>query len=358
MYETSGDVAARRAAEKLAADLVRAEQLYQAGDLVAAERAFRDLAARDPSTPPRLRLAAIATRTHRHGEAERWLREALAADPDRIETRYSLIFALLRQRRGEDASRELRAATEYGPGDEGIELEIKAALAIAAGRLDQAARYYEDLAALSPRDPAAPLGLGVVKALAGDYPGALASLDDAAALAPAAAVVWYDRALVQSMAGNAEGAVADGRRAVELDPWFVGARNNLAAVLIGLGRTEEAAAELDAAIARRATYAPAHGNLGVVRLVEGDLPGAVAALEKAVHHAPRTAAFHFNLGVAYARSGDLAKAKGAFDKVLELDPGNSGAARNLRWIEGKKAGTLSGDLPVATAMFAIEAFAG
>jgi len=351
-------VAARHAAAKLATDAARAEKLYQAGDLIAAERAFRDLAARDPSLGPRLRLATIATRTHRHGEAERWLREALTVEPDRIETRYSLIFSLLRQRRADEAARELRLAMEYGPGHEATELQIKAALAIAAGRLDQATRYYEDLATIAPGDAAAPLGLGVVKALAGDYPGALASLDDAAALAPKGAVVWYDRALVHSLAGDAEAAVTDGRRAVELDPWFLGARNNLAAVLIGLGRTDEAAAELDAAIARRATYAPAHGNLGVVRLVEGDLPAAVAALEKAVHHAPRTAAFHFNLGVAYARGGDLTKARRSFETVLQLDPSNSGAARNLRWIDGKEAGTLSGELPVATTVFAVEDFAG
>lgn len=355
-YETREQVAARKTVASHAETWKRAEAAFTRRAYDAAEKDYRALAVADVAlVEPRVRLAQIATRQHRHGEAERWLREAIALDPDNLDRRYSLVSCLLRQRRVDDARKELQAA---GGDERPAVVRLKAAMALRAGRLEQAMTFYDGLLAADSRDASAHLGLGVVRALAGDYEGAIVSFDRAIALDADSALAWYDRALVRHRQGLREEAVSDARTAIALDPWYLPARNNLAAILIELDRHDEARTELEAALALRPSYAPAHGNLGVLLLASGDVKGAIASLGRAIHHSPHTAAFHFNLGVAHWKNGDLAAARKSFEQVRTLDPQNRSAINNLRFLDGLERGTLRGSLPHLAGHYAVEGFEG
>lgn len=357
-YDTPGDADHQQRAAREAAAVRGAEAAFQDGDLDAADRLYREAAEANPrSVAARLGLASVAERRHLDGEAERWLRDALTLEPERHKVRYRLISALLRQRRVTEARKELQIAVAGDQGDERIELRLKGAIALRSGQVTQAARLFEELIELAPKDPSGWIGLGVALAVAGEYSDAYERLIKARELAPQLAIVHYDLALVHQRLDQLDAAIAAGKLAVELDPYFMPARNNLAATLIQDGRSDEARKELLAAIAIRPTYAPAHNNLGIVLLGDGDLPGASAELEKAVKAAPRVATFHFNLGVAYFRQQRIDDARAQFSEVLALDAANPDAARNLRWLDGLKAGTIKGTtLPSMSSKYSLDEF--
>jgi Flp pilus assembly protein TadD len=295
--------------------------------------------------------ASAAYRAHHDAEAEEWLRAAVAANGE-PRLRLALAATLVRQRKDAEAAREIQLA---GDGPRSVVLRLKGAIALHLGRLEQAEALYGELLAGDGRDAHARVGLAVARASRGDARAALELLDQAAVLAPKSALVFYNRALAWEQLGERGRALADAAAAAALDPDLPEAANNLAALLGKSGRRAEARATLAAAAARFPGYAPAHGNLGALLYLDGDAAGAARELEVAVARAPAQPAFHFDLGLAYFAAGDLARAKAAFLRVLELDPGNAGAARNLRFIEGRQQGTIIGDELPASAALQLEA---
>lgn len=361
LYETRDErqerLAGRHAPEKYKA----AEAAFQQGNWEGAEIAYRELAAQDPSaTVPRLRVATILQKQHRYGEAEQFLREVLLLEPDRLTTRYALVSVLLHQRRVDDATQEFQVAQNYGPGDENMELRLKGAMALRSGRSEQATRFFEDLLKRDPKDTSAHVGLGVVKASQGDFDVALAFLNMAVVLNPGLAVAHYDLALAYYHGGKMQRAVEEGRKAVAQDPYFMPARNNLAATLVQLGQITEAKAVLEEAIRLRPTYAPAHNNLAIVHISNGDLGSAESELRAAIELAPRVPAFHFNLGIVHFRQGKEGSVDASiqdFSRMVELDQGSADALRNLRWLEGLKAGTIHGaELPASASHYAVDEY--
>lgn len=295
---------------------------------------------------PKARLAAHELRAHRPAEAARILRELSDASPY---ARLWLAVALVDDRRYAEAAVELARADEEWRGDAPprLAVRLRAALALEAGRRDEAERLYGGLARAG--DGRARVGLALVRARGGDWAAALAELDAAAAALPAAAIVYYDRALAHRALGHAPAALADAERSVALDPLHPEARNNLAALYIDAGRLESAELWLEQTVALAPGYAAAWGNLGAARLLRGDVAGAIAALRRAVDRAPAVPEHALNLGIAFVRAGDAAAAKRELRRALTLDPTNEAARRTLRFLEGREKGQLYGDVPVAVA---------
>jgi tetratricopeptide (TPR) repeat protein len=358
MYETREERQARAAGRHAPEKYQAAEAAFQKGDWPSAEAGFRDLAEKDPSAAaPRLRLATILQKQHRYAEAEQFLREVLLLDPERLATRYALVSVLLHQRRVDDATQEFQVAQNYGPGDENMELRLKGAMALRSGRAEQATRFFEDLLKSDPKDTSGHVGMGVVKASQGDFDVALGFLQMAVVLNPNLAVAHYDLALAYYHGGKLERAIEEGRTAVAQDPYFMPARNNLAATLVQLGQMAEAKAVLDEAIRLRPSYAPAHNNLAIVHISASDLASAESELAAAIELSPRIPAFHFNLGIVHFRRGQTDAAVGDFTRVVELDKASADALRNLRWLEGLKAGTIHGtELPAAASHYAVDEY--
>jgi tetratricopeptide (TPR) repeat protein len=266
---------------------------------------------------------------------------------DAPDARVWLAAALLRQRRFAEAGTALQDAERVGHRVPRLAARIKAALALEAGRLDQAERLYRELGAGG--DARARIGLALVRARAGQWEVARVELDAAAAALPALAVVFYDRALAHRALGDPASALVDAERAVALDPLFPEARNNLAALYIDAGQFEWAGLWLEQTVAMAPEYAAAWGNLGALRLLQGDVAGALVALARAAERDPGSPTHALNLGLAYHRGGDPAAARRELRRAIRLDPDNAAARRMLRFLEGLEKGELWGEPPVAIA---------
>ena len=92
------------------------------------------------------------------------------------------------------------------------------------------------------------LDQGIVKALAGDYQGAIQNYNQAIQLGSENATIYYNRGVAFYTLGNAEAALQDLNRAIQLDP----------------------------------SNAEAYGNRGAIRLEQQDRQGAVQDFQHAV----------------------------------------------------------------------------
>jgi tetratricopeptide (TPR) repeat protein len=327
-------------ADRLAAVSERAEAAYRAGKLVVAARLYEALAEAIPGEPAlEIRLGEIAARRHDDAAAEGFYGAAVTLDPDEAAPRYALASVYLNEGRLDDALDAFRAAEERGSDEDRVpSLRIRAALALARDRLQQARSLY---LALRPDDEGACVGLGVIATRLGDTDEALAWF----ARAPRSAVSLYDRAIVEEQLGRHDAAIADGAAAIQLDPELLPAQTNLALALAAAGRAADAERLLAATVTLHPTYLPARGDLGALRLARGALDDAETDLRAVTAAAPGVAAYHFDLALVFLRGERWTDARAELVKTLELDPANDRARRDLRWLDGKRAGELTGDAP-------------
>jgi len=90
--------------------------LAERGDYAAAETEYRAALRLDVRfTPAWANLADLMRAQHREADAESTLRKGLAEAPDDATLHHALGLALVRQRRTDEALRELKRATELDP---------------------------------------------------------------------------------------------------------------------------------------------------------------------------------------------------------------------------------------------------
>lgn len=212
------------------------------------------------------------------------------------------------------------------------------------GRLREARRAYEALAAREPRNARLHLLLGVVAHQQGNVKQSARALARAVALEPDNAehlcALGYAE-LLQNRLPEAEAAL---RRALALDPSLADLHANLGD--LARARQDPAAAvpHYRAALARLSGHARAWYGLGLSLGEEGDTPGALRALAAATAHAPAEKAYadalnaigglsslawHFDMladaprNAAYRRAIEAAvAARGPDAPVLEIGAGS------------------------------------
>ena len=140
--------------------------------------AMRDAAALLPSPPGQhyYFMAQDAVELSRHEDAERYLRQALQADPAHAKARQQLLFIYL------DAAR-YEAALQLEPALPQV-LEKLAYASYNEGRVEEALNLYRHSTAISPDNPHAHANLGAALAQLGRYQEALQSLNQALTLNP------------------------------------------------------------------------------------------------------------------------------------------------------------------------------
>jgi tetratricopeptide (TPR) repeat protein len=175
------------------------------------------------------------------------------------------------------------------------------------GHFVQAADFYQEAAALTPRNVEAWICLGSARADADDRAGALAALEHARSIAPDSPDAY--RALARARLRF--GQYAEARQAAEQalqrapdDPYSV--------VTLGLARAESIASSADEAAAeslmKRALAIGDHGpepyyGLGLVALHRNRPREAVLAFRAAVQHQPDSPTMHYRLASAYRLAG-------------------------------------------------------
>ncbi|HEX8090249.1 MAG TPA: tetratricopeptide repeat protein [Blastocatellia bacterium] len=256
--------------------LKRGEGLRRKWDLGAAEAAFREALAIDPTNlGAELGLARVARARFDYAGAIRSIERALALHP------YSA-----------------DALAEYG------------STYIAAEEPSRAAAYIEMALRLEPSNAAAVIGGAGVDLLVRNYEGAILRLREFLTRDPqnSRAHATLARALVES---NKNGeAAAEAQRAILLDPFDVEALNTLAFIRA----TERKPGEVRALARRGVSLDPL--NVGARRLLSQYVDGRIG-YEQKVGPAARE---HYDRGRALKQGGKLREAVGEFEAALGLEP--------------------------------------
>src|SRR6202008_223248 len=157
----------------------------------------------------------------------------------------------------------------------------------AAGRLEEAARAYEELIQREPKSADALAALGRLRLRSGDAPAAEALLRRALKLSPAEAPLHA--ALGDALHRRREFAPAEAayRLAIELDPVYLIARLGPSELLRESGGPDEAEAVARAAREIDDQAAGAHVLLGMARKAKGRARQAKECFERAVALEPR-----------------------------------------------------------------------
>lgn len=270
-----------------------------------------------------LREAAEALEGNDYEGAIAHLEAALREDPDNVNARFNLAFALQSTGDEESAINQYRMVAEREP-DLAHARQNLATLLMRAGRFAEAAGEYEALERVRPaglRDllllAEAHRRAGNNEAAAGSYRRALeidsSSLDALAGLANALADL-----------GRLHESVLYYIQAAAVDPRFEEA-------LVGIaGRLERAGAQQDALqlyrrYARsRPDDAAVQEQIGILLLEEGNVRAAVQSLERAVSLDPGSER-HAMLAEAYRRAGDAASAREQLRLAAQASPGSAEA---------------------------------
>jgi len=261
-------------------------------------------------------------------EAERVLRELVAAAPALVEALQLLGAALSAQGRPQeglewfDRARALRAPNP-------TLLHNRAQALFALGRFAEARAEIEAATALDPAAASAWSLTANILAAMGEREAAERAYRKALALKPESAETHYNLALLLQEGGRLEEAVACYRKSLALRPAFAAAHNNLANVLKGQGRSDEALVHYRHAVRFDPQLADALSNLGTVLREAGRSEEAVGLLERAALLKPQSEAVHNNLGIAYFERNRFAEAVACYRKALALRPSFYEARNNL-----------------------------
>jgi tetratricopeptide (TPR) repeat protein len=164
------------------------------------------------------------------------------------------------------------------------------------GRLDEAARLYQQVLAARPDHDDALHLIGVVALQQGKPARAAALIGRAVALKPGAAVYHANLAEAYRALGQLDRAADCCRTALRLRPHYPEAANTLGLALLGQGKTDDAIAQFGEALRLKPDSAMACNNLGNALRLRGDLKEAEKHFRLAVELAPSLAEAHSNLG--------------------------------------------------------------
>jgi tetratricopeptide (TPR) repeat protein len=306
-----------------------AQEHFQAGRSVEAEKLYRQIIAGNPNHADALHMLGILE--YQRGQLQtaiEWITRAVAVEPKRADIRANLGVVLA-----------------------------------AAGKLPEAIAEYRRAVELKPDYPEAHNNLGAALAGLQRWDEAISAYQRAIALRPNYAQAHSNLGAAMQGAGRPEQAVLAYRRALELNPKFPEALNNLGNALCDLKRAGEAVEAYLAALAvpppleqsyfglgnayqqlkqseraleayrrgleLRPGHAEAYSNIGDALLSLDRLDEAIAALRKAAELKPQSADIWFNLGNALGRKQSGDESLAAYRKAVDLSPGHFDALTNL-----------------------------
>lgn len=230
--------------------------------------------------------------------------------------------ALLASGNVADAERMLREAVAATPDDPRAQLDLGLALEL-QNQWEEAEAAYRAAIALDPEFPEALNNLGVLLRDEERPEEAAAMLRRAVASDPRYGEAWLNLALALEESGDDAAARDAYREAVRFLPEDAAARANFGLLLVRLGERDPAAIELTRALrlARLSGDAPtaaAVGN-GLRRIGEG--ASATRALTLAIELNGATPALLAERALAENAAGDKAAAEASLAAALELDGG-------------------------------------
>ena len=256
--------------QQLAAQVSRALQLHQGGDLDGAEILYKQVLALDPEHADALHLYGCLADTRGQDElAVSLISQAVRANRDAYPFHCNLANILARQGRLDDAIRHYRAA-----------LRIKPDFAVALNNLGTTLDRNHDRA------------------------GALLCYRKAIRYQPTYPDPHYNLGLALKADGDLDAAIAAYQEVIRLRPSHVGAHYNLGNAYTTAQRPVQAVAAYRAAIALQADDPRIHTNLGGALMKLGQLDDAIRSFETALQLDPADMLAQSNLILAASYATD------------------------------------------------------
>jgi len=251
-----------------------------------------------------------------HEEALDRIDRALAIKPDAGGAREQRALALVRLHRYAEAERTLEGLS----GESAALLDVRAKLAVALSRPEEAERDLTALLALSPNVPDVWCDRADVRVLLGKLDGAERDIEQALKLDPEHPHGFLARACLKLARVDPKGALADVERALAIDDKGLTAHTTHGRVLHDLVRREEALAAYGRALkidpraaATLNDRAQVHGEMG-----RPDL--ALADLDRALSVNDRVGEIHFNRSRVLRKLGRVEEANAAVQRAVEFSP--------------------------------------
>jgi protein O-GlcNAc transferase len=189
-----------------------------------------------------------------------------------------------------------------------------------AGRVDEAAKIYEQILAQTPRQFDATHLLGVIALQQGQFGRAERLITAALEINPDDPGALSNLGTLHLHNGQLEAACSDFERAVQLQPDSWNALTNLGTVLRRLGRTRESLVPLRRAYAANPKSAAVCHVLGASLLDIGDAHAAVEILNATALAEPGNANAWSDLALALNKTREHGSALECADKALALNP--------------------------------------
>ncbi len=294
---------------------------FRNSDIEKARRLLRDAEAIQPGEP-RLKLVNaamyLALPNPKLAEAERELRDAIAASPGIFDFHINLAVTLRMQKKWSAAQKEFEYASSLAPDDATPYFGLGNLFRM-KGELSTAAEYYLKGINVDEHDPFLQEALGSSLLQLEDLPAGLARLREAVRLLPTSAEFRFKLGNAYFMRSQFQNATREFEEVIRLAPGqFDRAYLNLGTLTFQQGDYEKAEAMLLQALTINPNSAEANGNLGNLYLKEGKPLKAVDHLNAAIEIEPN-AVRYFNLGNAYVIAGQQEKAIDAYLSATQSD---------------------------------------
>lgn len=186
----------------MSAALAQALALHRAGDLVAAERGYRQHLGDRPADPEAAHhLALLLLQTARPRQAQDMLTAVLAAQPQRFDSAVALALACRQLgdlERGIAAARQALALRRDDPAAQAL----LGSLLVMAGDFEQGAQHLQRALAIEPDHPDAAHYLGIARHRQQRWQEALSAYREAARLRPADFRLLFNAALCAESLGD------------------------------------------------------------------------------------------------------------------------------------------------------------
>ena len=301
-----------------ALDLARRQ--HQAGNLVLADRTYRDILRAVPDHYPAVHYLGIVL--YQRGnlpEALGLLTRAVKIAPKDAHCWSNYAAMLAESGRADDAMKAWRRALKLNPALADAYSSM-GNVEWTRGRIKQAEELCRKAIAIDPRHTDALLNLGNALASQRKFEDAIKCWRKAVKINPRFSKAWNNWGNALRDMGRVAESAEKCAKALECDPQNPQALNNYANALRDMGRADEAEAYYRRAVAADPSYAEAHNNLAINLIELSRFEEAATAARYAVSFNPRHAGAYGNLSVALRELGQLHDAEAAAQKSVILRP--------------------------------------
>ena len=305
----------------------RADSFMRSGNTDAAWKEAEAMLAlpQDPMPYMPFRLGHLFAARGRHREAITLLTKALDISTDgypdayREDLLYHLGAQYLALKEYAPAEARYRAALAITPDDPRV-LNDLGFIALQAGDLDTAERYFVEALAEAPAFALVHANLAAVRERQGDFRAALRHYTDALSHAPEHPGFMYDRARMLAELGETEAAIAQYEAALLEGPGDPRTLNNLGRLLAEKGDLDGALSRYEAAIATAPRFPLPYVNAADVLTRAGRLEEARAWVERGLEELPGSPLLHYAAGQVSEAVGDREGARMHYERALALAP--------------------------------------